>query len=184
MQKITSLFLAFTFSILVFIGCTAVHQQYAIQGTMIALETQLLAKQYTQVETLMRNKQEATKIFTEEEWRKLLNVDATVDMIMTKYDTLENMDMATINIQDLMFMWQLTTEGYTQAREVVEGHYAEFSPSSKMALKVFDQQAIATNDRIAKLLLNPDSESINQSLILIASSLGLAVKVVGMTALL
>jgi len=161
------------------LGCTAHQQQYAIQTSMIGIETKLLKTQYGEVEQLIRAKQMKETTFTDEEWRKLLNVDATIDMLMVKYDAIENMDVANMNIQDIKFMWQLAAQGYTQARSVIENHIADFNPSTVLLLKAFDDQAQMTSDRIDELLNNPNNANINQTLVLIAGALGLAVKVLG-----
>lgn len=164
------------------VGCSAHQKQYAIQTSMIGLETKVLKTQYADVEKLIRERQNRdpfNPLFDDEEWRKLLNVDATIDMLMVKYDAIENMDIANMNIQDIKFMWQLAAQGYVQARSVIQNHYDDFNPSTQILLNSFDQQAEMTSERITELLNNPNNESINQTLVLIAGALGLAVKVLG-----
>ncbi len=167
------------------VGCSAAQQQYAIKASMISLETKLLKEQYVEVETLIRSKQDESMAFTDEEWRKLLNVDATIDMLLVKYDAIEKLDVASINVQDVIFMWHLAAEGYKQARDVIQGHMEEFSPSTQILLSTFDRQAEMTSEKINDLVSNPSNDSINQTLVMIAGALGLAVKLlsVGVAAL-
>ncbi len=181
MKKIISVLVIAAF----LFGCTAAQQQYAIKSAMITMETQELKKQYYEVETLIRSRQDDAHVFTDEEWRSLLNVDATMDMLITKYDAIERLDVASLNIEDVKFMWHLAAQGYREARSVVGGHMEEFSPSTQILLSTFDRQAEMTSEKINDLISDPNNENINQSLVMIAGALGLVVKLlsVGVAAL-
>jgi hypothetical protein len=182
MKKLTVVFLIVGFISLNILGCTATQQQYAIQSSLIGIETQVLKAQYGQVEQLLRDHQSSSYIFSEEEWRNLLNADAIIDILITKYTSLKETPEAMLNVQDIKFMWQLTAVGYKQARGVVENHFSEFNPSTQMLLNSFDQQAAITDARITELLSNPNNANINQSITLIATALGLAIKIVSISA--
>ncbi|RKY10482.1 MAG: hypothetical protein DRP56_00870 [Planctomycetota bacterium] len=163
-------------------GCTATHNQYAVSASMLAVEASVLKNQYKKVETAIRTAQDQKKMFSESEWRTLLNVDATLDMLVLKYEALTKLQYAEVSLPDVTFMYRLAVNGYTQGREVVMAHWDEFQPSSQIMLNAFDTQAQETSGRVTELLENPDNENINEALTLISGILSLGVKMLGVAA--
>jgi len=150
---------------------------------MITVEASILKNQYVQVEKLLRATQEERAMFTEAEWKTLNNVDATIDMLILKYEALTQFADTEVAIGDVKFMYGLARDGYSQGREVIYAHWDELQPSTQLRLNGFDTQAKQTSERIQDLLEDPDNAGINETLTLIAGILGTAVKMLGLVAL-
>lgn len=165
--------------ILSMFGCTATQQQYALDSSKIAIESQVLKTQYASIEGLIRAKKD---VFTDDEWRKLLNVDATIDMLIVRYDAIMTMQGSTLNVADVKFLWDMAATGYDQGREVITAHWDSFQPSTQILLNSFDRQAESLSDQIGELLNNPSNTNINQALVLIAGTLSVAIKMVSIGA--
>ncbi len=168
---------------LIFIGCSTVQTQYAIDSGKIAVEASVLKNQYTTVEKLLRKTQSKNKMFTDDEWRTLNNVDATIDMLILKYNAMTHFKDTEVSLEDVKFMYGLAVDGYTQGREVIFAHWDEMQPSTQLMLNAFDTQAVQTSERIKTLLDNPDNQSINETLTLIAGVLSTTVKMISLIAL-
>jgi hypothetical protein len=164
-------------------ACSAAQKQYALDSGAIAVEASVLKNQYENVEKLLREAQDKNKMFTDEEWNTLNNVDATIDMLILKYNAITKFQGTNIALADVKFMYGLAVDGYTQGREVIYAHWDELQPSTQIMLNAFDTQAVQTSDRITTLLDNPDNQSINETLTLIAGVLGTAVKMLSLVAL-
>lgn len=185
MKKVVKFLAVFGFVIMpfLFIGCSATQQQYAIQSTMIMAESSVLKAQYTKVETLLRQVQKERSMFTESEWLQLLNVDASIDMLILKYEALTQFQSADISLSDVTFMYNLAVEGYTTGRDVIYAHWDEFQPSTQVLLNAFDTQAVQTSERLKELIANPSNQNINEALMLISGVLSIAVKMMGVAIL-
>ena len=164
-------------------GCSATQQQYGIQSGMIMAESSVLKTQYAQVEQLLRQVQKSKHMFSDEEWSKLLNVDATIDMLILKYEAITKFQSADVSLSDITFMYNLAVEGYKTGREVIHAHWDEFQPSTQVLLNAFDRQAVQTSDRVRYLIENPSNQNINEALVLISGVLTVAVKMLGVAVL-
>lgn len=179
MKKVLALSVILAFSASSIIGCSPAIQSYVLDSGHIAVEASVLKNKYSNVEQLLRNTQEKKKMFSDAEWRQLLNVDATIDMLVMRYDAISKFEMKEISVSDVKFMWGLATEGYRQASEVVTAHWDEFEPSQKIMLNAYDKEAHDINDKIEKLINNPSNENINNAVTLIAGVLNVAIKILG-----
>lgn len=164
-------------------SCSAAQQQYAVNASIVAVESSHLQKQYKEMEALLRQVQADTGLFTDEEWRQLINVDATIDILITRYETITSLSSSSVNLRDISFMWELAAEGYTQGRDVIHVHWDEMTPSARVLLAAFDNQAAMTSERIDQLLNDPNNTNINQALVLISGILTIAVKMLSIAAL-
>ena len=181
-SKILKSCTALFFAILLFVGCTATQQKYAQQSAMVAVEAEVLKKEYARVEKLIRIAQDEKEMFSDEEWRSLLNVDASLDMMIAKYEAMIHLN-TTLNMQEIKFMWRLAVESYRQGREVIYNHWEEFRPSTQILLNGFDHQATLTSDRITELMEDPTNENINTILTLISNIATIGVKMLGVAVL-
>ena len=161
-------------------GCSAVQRNYAFSSSMIAVEASVLKNQYKKVESTLRAVQAEKGMFTDDEWRSLLNVDATIDMLILKYEALISLQSAEVTLADVSFMYQLAVEGYTMGREVIMAHWSEFQPSTQIMLNSFDTAAQETSGRVTELLNNPSNSNINEALTLISGILSIGVKMLGL----
>lgn len=169
--------LGLLFILFVTVGCTATQQQYALQSALLASDVQSLSTTYSQVKYYLNTKQAQSNIFTKEEWDKLLDVDASVKLLLLKYETIVKLDTTNFNIYDVGIMWNLTKSSYTKAREVVVAHKGEFDVNTQLLFESFDLQAQITSERIDTLLNDPTTANITQTVSLIVGVLGLAVKI-------
>ena len=161
-------------------ACTVPQRQYALTSGMIGVEASVLRNQYSNVERALREKQEKDHIFTDEEWRKLLNVDAAINVLASKYDAIVALKVSEVSLQDVEFMWGLVAHSYKEARQVIMAHWSEFSPSTQILLNTFDNQAELTSDRINELLTNPNNKNINEAVVLLTGVMTTAVKMLAL----
>lgn len=159
------------------VGCTATQQQYAFQSALLASDVQSLNTTYSQVKYYLHLKQTESNLFTKEEWDKLLEVDASVKLLLLKYEAIVKLDTTSFNIYDVGLMWNITKNSYTKAREVVIAHKGEFDVNTQLLFESFDLQAQITSERIDKLLDDPTTANITQTVSLIVGVLSLAVKI-------
>lgn len=165
-------------------GCTQTQKEYFVNSSMVGVETNVLTKQYDKVEKLLRLQQKEKKVFSEEEWNKLLNVDSSIDLLIMKYNAMLRLDMSSVDILDVDYMWRLAKTAYLEGKDVIYAHWDEYNLSTKLLLEAFDQQAKETDKRITELLQNPNNKSINESLTLIMGMVTLGVKMLGAVAVL
>lgn len=162
-------------------ACSATSRQYALDSGMIYVEAAALHDTYVKVEVLVRKEQTTHGVFNETEWVELIRVDATIDALIRKYDSIVRLDTTTVNLTDVVKMWELAASAYTDGRALVAPHWNELSPTMQLVLDSFDQQASLTNQRIEDLLENPSNANINQAVTLVANVVSLAVKIVSLT---
>lgn len=165
--------------VLVLAACGPVSKQYAYDSGMVAVESSTLRQQYSNVERLLRQVQADKHMFDEQEWRELNNIDASIDMLIMKYDALSRFKTPEISIPDIQFMYHLAAESYTRGRQIIYNHWDEFQPSTQLMLSAFDKQAEETSGRIQHLINNPSNKNINEALTLISGIVSVAVKMLG-----
>ena len=167
----------------VFSGCSIVTnpqlQQYALDSTDFAVQVSVFKKQYAQVEELMRTKQAEQAVFNDDEWRKLLNVDASIDMLMMKADAIIQLNPDSVSLADVEMMYNMAKAGYSQAYAVISGKWAELDPSTQILLEALDREAKLVDEKIVKLKDDPTNANITKTLTLITGVLGIAVKMLG-----
>lgn len=172
---------------LMFSGCSIIQnpavQQYALDSSDFAVQTSVFKKHYAQVEQMMREKQAKESIFDDSEWRKLLNVDASIDMLMLKSDAIISLNPDSISLADVDMMYNMAKAGYQQAYAVVSGKWADLDPSTQIQLEILDREAKFVDEKITKLKEDPSNANITKSLTLITGVLGIAIKLVGATLL-
>ena len=174
MKLLRMSFITFLMAVaLVFTSCTAAQQKYTINSAMTASELNSLKKQYVYVESLIRSKQTE---FSEQEWNELLTVHATIELIISKVDSMVNLSSFDATPQEMSYLWRLAIDGYTRSRTILLAHWESFTPSQQIMLNTFDDHAKITNTRIDELLNDPDNAGINTSLILITGLASLALK--------
>ena len=159
------------------VGCTATQQQYAFQSALLASDVQSLSTTYSQVKFYLNTKQTSSNVFSKEEWDKLLEVDAAVNLLILKYETIVKLDTTNFNVYDVGLMWKITKASYTKAREVVIAHKGDFEVSAQLLFESFDLQAQITSERIDALLNDPTTANVTQTVSLIVGVLSLAVKI-------
>jgi len=128
------LFFSILLTILLIGGC-ATQAQPPIDSTTLQLEVISLSDSYVQVKNLLNFKQEENKIFTPLEWDRLIDVDATIKLLLMKYDMLLRLDTTNFNMYDVSTMWDMTKNSYIAARSVVKAHENAFDADTKMLLK-------------------------------------------------
>jgi hypothetical protein len=163
-------------------GCSTAMQNFVIDGTSLATQSATLKNQYANVEQAIRLRQTELTMFSDEEWRKLLNVDATIDMFIMKIDALTQFQ-AVASIDEISFMYQQVSLGYQQAREVIQGHWGELPADTQVLLQLFDQRTQDADEEITKLLENPDNDSVMKTISLVTGVLTIAVKMLGLVVL-
>jgi len=164
--------------ILMFSGC-APQSQFNLNSSMPLEEVADLETRYASVEKLMREMQLNRKVFSESEWRTLLNVDATIDMLIARINNIMKFQTTTVSMQEIEFLWGLSTSGYTDARKVIYAHWGAFTPATKLTLTNFDVKAETMSTFITELMKNPTDDSMTQALTVITGILNVAVKMLG-----
>ena len=164
------------FTLVLIFGCSMTQTQFMLESSMIIEESSELKSNYTKVEALLRDKQERDAVFTESEWRKLLNVDATIDMLIARVDNIMRFNTTNVSLTEIEFLWGLSVTGYNEARSVIFAHWDSFSPSTQLLLSTFDTKAEITSTMITDLMENPDNDSMTQALTLITGIVSIAVK--------
>lgn len=159
-----------------FTSCTTIQKEYAIQTSIIAVESTALKDQYTKVESLMRSIQKQKQIFTVDEWKLLLLTDETIDLLISKYIKFHELNTVQIPLIDVTYMYSLAKQSYTEGKSVVYAHWDDFQLNTKIILESFDKQAIQTSIRIEKLLADPTTKNVNEALRLIPCVVNILLK--------
>lgn len=165
-------------------GCTQAQQNYSIQVGMLSTEASVLKDQYAVIEKLLRTAQSERHMFTDDEYRRLLNVDASIDMVIQRYTALTHLNTTNINLSDVEFMWNLAASSYIDGRSVIKNHWDESEPSTQVLLNGFDRKASITSKRMDELLNDPSNANINQALVLVSGVLTIAIKMLSIAAVL
>lgn len=166
-----------------FAACTPTQQQFALDSSMILVESEALKTKYAKVELLIRNIQKEKHMFSNDEWRSLLNVDASIDMLIARIDNMMKFNTNNVQLSDVTFLWGMAVQAYGEGRSVIYAHWDEFTPSTQLLLNSFDVQAEMTGNRISELLNNPSNQNMTQALTLITGIVSIAVKMLGVAVL-
>ncbi|RLI66361.1 MAG: hypothetical protein DRO67_01260 [Candidatus Asgardarchaeum californiense] len=166
---------------LLFVGCA--QSQFLLDSSVIMTESSELKDRYATVERVIREVQAEKQIFTDAEWRKLLNVDATIDMLIARVDNITRFSAADVSMQELEFLWGLSVNGYTEGRSVIFAHWDQFDPSTQIMLNAFDAKAEATSTLITELMKNPTNDNMTKALTLMTGIVSLAVKMLAIAAI-
>ena len=156
-------------------SCTSTQRQYALNTSMIAVESTELQLQYNNVEKIIREKR---SVFTNNEWADLLMVDATIDALISRFDDMLAIDASKISMADVKMLWNMAAESYAKARSVIIAHWGEFQPSTQVLLGSFDRRANGISEKINELFTDPNNAKINQAMVLISGTLELAIKLI------
>ena len=173
-------FIISLFTVLVLTSC-APQSQFNLNNSMPLKEVSDLETRYASVEKLIRKMQNDRGTFSESEWRSLLNVDATIDMLIARINNIMKFQTTTVSMQEIEFLWGLSTSGYTEAREVIYAHWSSFTPSTQLTLTNFDVKAETMSTFITELMKNPTDDTMTQALTVITGIINIAVKMLGMT---
>ena len=171
---------------LFFMSCSIVNNPstkdtvYKLATLTIVLDS--LNLQYDKVKYLLEHKQRDSKVFTEKEWDKLLDVDSAITVLSLKYQAIIKLDPSNMSIHDVILMWQVTKDSYAKAREIVASRLDSFDASSQVMFKSFDEAAIVASKQIDALLEDPTNDNLKSSLVLLVDVLSLAVKVLSIVA--
>lgn len=165
--------------LIVMTACSPAMKQYAIDSSSLAIEVSIFKKKYENIEQLMRTKQATQQLFSDADWRKLLNVDASIDMIIMRADAIVQLDPDSISVSDVEMMYTMTKAGYGQAYQVINSHWADFDPSEQILLESLDKEAKLIDEKIDLLMNDPSNENITKALTLITGVLGIAIKMIG-----
>ena len=151
-------------------GCGTTYQKYALNSVSLARQTSAITSEYRQVEAALRQIQKTKHIFSDDEWRELLNVDAIMDMFISKLGFVRNSSGASLS--DVRYMYGMVVDGYSRARQVVANHWDEFTPSTQVLLGLFDGRVHDANEEINNLLANPTNENVEQAVTLMSGIVG------------
>jgi len=160
-------------------GC-ATTMQPSLNTTTLQEDVITISNSYVQVKNLLNFKQAENNIFTPLEWDKLVDVDASINLLLMKYEMLLRLNTTSFNMYDVSTMWTITKNSYSAARSVVIAHEDAFDEDTKILFESFDRQAIATSKQISVLIDANSSTKVNTTLMLIADVLGLAIKILSL----
>ena len=80
-----------------FLGCAStsnnIQQQHALHSELLASDVDSLATTYDTVKALVDEKQIKDKIFNDKDWDKLLDVDASINLLLLKYKVIVKADI-------------------------------------------------------------------------------------------
>lgn len=164
--------------VLLLSGC-ATQSQFNLTSSMPLEEVSDLETRYASTETLLRKMQDDRKVFSESEWRTLLNVDATIDMLIARINNMMKFQDTTVSMGEIEFLWGLSTSGYTDARGVIYAHWDKFTPATQLTLTNFDVKAEVMSTFITELMENPTNDNMTQALTVITGIINVAVKMLG-----
>ena len=161
-----------------FLGCAStsnnIQQQHALHSELLASDVDSLATTYDTVKALVDEKQIKDKIFNDKDWDKLLDVDASINLLLLKYIT-------EFDVEDVQLMWRMTKSSYNKARDVVVSHLDVFDTKAQELFTEFDNKAADASKTIDKLLENPSKADVTQVVSLVVIVLNLALKIVSVT---
>ena len=166
--------------VLFLLGACAPQTMFNLAAPATVDELTNLSTNYAKVEKLMRQEQLEKQIFSNSEWRTLLNVDATIDMLISRISNIFRLsDGAGVSFKEIEFLWGLSTGGYRDARSVIFNHWDEFTPATQLVLNNFDTKAEAQSTIITELMVNPTNDNMSQALTLITGVISIAVEMLG-----
>lgn len=161
------------------IGCVA-QTRFNLTAPATVEEVTTLKTNYAKVEKLMRQIQIDRQIFSDAEWRTLLNVDATIDMLIARVDSIFRLSGgADVSFKEIEFLWGLSTNGYRDARSVIFNHWDDFTPATQLVLNAFDAKAEASSTLITELMRDPTDDNMSKALTLITGVISIAVEMLG-----
>ena len=166
--------------ILLFVVSSCAPQtQFNLNSSMPLEEVSDLETRYASVEQMVRKMQSDRKIFSESEWRSLLNFDATIDMLIARINNIMKYQTTSVNMREIEFLWGLSTSGYTEVREVIFAHWDAFTPATQLTLTNFDVKAETMSTFVTELMKNPTNDTMTQALTIITGIINVAVKMLG-----
>ena len=159
-------------TVLVMYGCSAVQVADTATTASAIIE---IKHDYAMVESVVRSHIDS---FSDEEKRTLQDLDAVIDMIITKLDTVS--DINALDIHDVDILYYLAKDSYGKAADIVRAHIDDFSSSQRAILKTFDTQVHIASDEIDNLLAQGE---VHKALSLIPIVLKIGFKLITMVAL-
>mgnify|MGYP003583213138 CR=1 FL=1 len=168
-----------------FLGCAStsnnIQQQHALHSELLASDVDSLSTTYDTVKALVDEKQIKDKIFNDKDWDKLLDVDASINLLLLKYKVIVKADITEFDVEDVQLMWRITKSSYNKARDVVISHLDVFDTKAQELFTEFDNKAADASKTIDKLLENPSKAEVTQVASLVVTVLSLALKIVSVT---
>lgn len=171
------------------VGCSMISKQslnsarsYAIDSATVATEIAQFKGFYTMVEKSVRDKQEREKLFTDDEWKQMLDLDESIEALLLKSSYIVKFDYKNVQLYDVEFMWTMAQESYQRCEKIIASKFDSFTATEKLQLQVLDKQVKTMNKDIENLFKNPTNENITRTILLITNVLSITVKVVGLIA--
>jgi len=178
------LFIYLLLSSFILIGCGKLPPIYSYNVASLSSTVLSITSAQAKVKYILEFKQAETKIFSDEEWSALTDVDATINLIVLKYNTLIRADLEDTDLYEMVLLWDVVKLSYSKARQVILNHYSQFDTSSKMLLKSFDDEALKVSSKIDLLMVDPADENIKESIGLVLDVMNLAIKLISVAILL
>lgn len=183
MKKLLAMFMVLAFLATNMIGCAGVTydqaKQYGIDSAKFAAAVSSFKGKYEDTEMIVRTKQAKENIFTDAEWRSMLNMDASIDLLLLKAESIIQLNKDSIALSDVQDMYSMAKIGYQQAYAAVANKIDKFDPLTQAQMRQLHTSAVDVDATIERLLTEPSNKNISDSLTLIATLIGIGVKVVG-----
>lgn len=165
-KKIITVLILLTFTT-AFMACTKAQKRYTLDTIDATTEYEGIKNKYADIVVLVEVMQDKQQIFTENEWRTYeMEIKPTFIFIISKFDSIMNLDFAKISLDDIAYYKRIAVDNYKKARQIIVAHEKDFSPATWIILKDFDNQAVEMSKKIDNILENPTHESVSQALTL------------------
>jgi hypothetical protein len=139
-----------------------------IEATQIMQTRTSLERKFNEVVLLIssaqkESTQKGTPIFTEEEYAELSNLYDSVDLIITKMETIRSSYDLTYNSDSLLSIVNMIEESYVTSAAIVDAKKSSFTDVQRVRLMVFDELARKYWGDVKTLLENPTDSNIYEA---------------------
>lgn len=169
--------LVFFVIITIFFGCTVSQKQYVSQTALFAVEASVMKDQYTKLNDTVRILQKEKSMFTNDEWKLLLEADENINMLYLKFKEVSELKEPVVSLYEINIMYVYAKTSYTTARQVIISKWELFDPMTKARLENFDKQAISIDEHINELMKVSEEVDATKTLNLISGLATIAVNI-------
>lgn len=155
------------------------YTAYRVTSADLSMETRNLASQFSNTKTIVQLKKAN---FSKDEWIEVLRIEATIMLLLDKYNKLSNGSYE-VSVSDIELFWELVQISHSNITRLTSNKLSYLTPSVGVMLDSFNKSVGENDLEIGKLLSDPSEDNINKALLLISGTMNYSARALSLLAI-
>ena len=159
-------------------GCGIIGKQVATfsKDTVdVVSKVSVIKGQYETISLIIKRHQ---KDFSKEELQEFAQIDTNARMIYSKIQNITDIKHFDVNPDEVKYLYEVAKDSYTRAKDIISKHQDKFDVYELTKLKMYDIQLQEMNKSVKKMLENPNTQRVRQTLDTILKVTSISLKII------